>query len=171
MSDPQRRAVLAAWQAQLAQHMANAGSSDPALLSQLPALRSPAVARPGQIIVELGWHPVPDKQKHVATLAKKGTAYLDGEVSGTLEQSFARLTSFFDQETNRAVKSMVAAFGPLIVLILGIIFGPLALMALYVLPKGNKISDKGRGAVPGTPGTKKDPRADLYEVPNKKKHH
>ena len=31
-------------------------------------------ARPGQIIVELGSHPVPDKQKHVATLAKKGAA-------------------------------------------------------------------------------------------------
>jgi len=40
-------------------------------------------ARPGQIIVELGSHPVPDKQKHVATLAKKGAAYIDGEVSGT----------------------------------------------------------------------------------------
>jgi 3-hydroxyisobutyrate dehydrogenase len=26
---------------------------------------------------------VPDKQKHVATLAQKGAAYLDGEVSGT----------------------------------------------------------------------------------------
>ena len=45
-------------------------------------------------------------------------------------------------------------------------------MVLYVLPKGNVVSDKGRGAVPGTPGsTHKDPRADLYEVPNKKKHH
>jgi len=40
-------------------------------------------ARPGQIIVELGSHPVRDKQKHVATLAKKGAAYIDGEVSGT----------------------------------------------------------------------------------------
>src|SRR5262249_40523199 len=40
-------------------------------------------ARPGQIIVELGSHPVPEKQKHVAVLAKKGAAYLDGEVSGT----------------------------------------------------------------------------------------
>ena len=29
-------------------------------------------ARPGQIIVELGSHPVPDKQKHVATLGEKG---------------------------------------------------------------------------------------------------
>src|SRR5688572_2846625 len=40
-------------------------------------------ARMGQIIVELGSHPVPEKQKHVSTLAKKGAAYLDGEVSGT----------------------------------------------------------------------------------------
>ena len=40
-------------------------------------------ARPGQIIVELGSHPVPAKQKHVAPLAGKGAAYLDGEVSGT----------------------------------------------------------------------------------------
>jgi hypothetical protein len=51
-------------------------------------------------------------------------------------------------------------------------------MALYVLPKGSHISDKGRGAEPGHPGskaqpthpsTKKDTQADLYEVP--KKHH
>ena len=47
-------------------------------------------ARPGQIIVELGSHPVPDKQKHVATLAKKGAAYIDGEVSGTPGMVVAR---------------------------------------------------------------------------------
>ena len=40
-------------------------------------------ARSGQIVVELGSHPVPDKEKHVATLAKKGAAFIDGEVSGT----------------------------------------------------------------------------------------
>ena len=56
--------------------------------------------------------------------------------------------------------------------ILGVIFGPIALMVLYVLPKGHKISDKGIGAVPGTPGDAKGKsQADLYEVPNKKKHH
>ena len=43
-------AVVAAWQARLGQHVASAGGGDPAALSQLPALRSPAVARPGQII-------------------------------------------------------------------------------------------------------------------------
>ena len=40
-------------------------------------------ARAGQIIVELGSHPVPDKERHVAPLAAKGAAFLDGEVSGT----------------------------------------------------------------------------------------
>jgi putative dehydrogenase len=40
-------------------------------------------ARPGQIVVELGSHPVPDKEKHVASFAAKGAAFLDGEVSGT----------------------------------------------------------------------------------------
>jgi 3-hydroxyisobutyrate dehydrogenase-like beta-hydroxyacid dehydrogenase len=40
-------------------------------------------ARPGQIIVELGSYPVPDKERHVAPLASKGAVFLDGEVSGT----------------------------------------------------------------------------------------
>ena len=40
-------------------------------------------ARTGQIVVELGSHPVSQKEKHVATFAKKGAVYLDGEVSGT----------------------------------------------------------------------------------------
>src|SRR5439155_21385642 len=40
-------------------------------------------ARPGQIIVELGSHPVPDQRRRVAPLAAKGAAFLDGEVSGT----------------------------------------------------------------------------------------
>ncbi len=53
--------------------------------------------------------------------------------------------------------------------ILGIVFGPIALMVLYVLPKGNVVSDKGRGAQPGRPGTKKQQeQAALYERPKKK---
>ena len=52
---------------------------------------------------------------------------------------------------------------------LGIVFGPIALMALYVLPEGNVVSDKGRGAEPGRPGTKRDRQAELYEVPKKHK--
>ena len=40
-------------------------------------------ARPGQIVVELGSHPVPDKQRQIAPLARKGATFIDGEVSGT----------------------------------------------------------------------------------------
>ena len=47
-------------------------------------------ARTGQIIVELGSHPVPDKQRHVAPLAAKGASFLDGEVSGTPGMVLAR---------------------------------------------------------------------------------
>jgi len=40
-------------------------------------------ARPGQIVVELGSHPVPDKRRQIAPLAQKGATFIDGEVSGT----------------------------------------------------------------------------------------
>lgn len=55
--------------------------------------------------------------------------------------------------------------------ILGIIFGPIALMVLYVLPKGNVVQEKGRGAEPGKPGVKshkEQQQAALYEKPHKK---
>ena len=45
--------------------------------------------------------------------------------------------------------------------ILGIIFGPFALFALYLLPKGHVATHHEK---------KPDPQAALYEVP-KKKHH
>jgi 3-hydroxyisobutyrate dehydrogenase-like beta-hydroxyacid dehydrogenase len=40
-------------------------------------------ARPGQIVVEFGSHPVPVKQQYVAPFAAKNVAFLDGEISGT----------------------------------------------------------------------------------------
>jgi 3-hydroxyisobutyrate dehydrogenase len=40
-------------------------------------------ARAGQIIVELGSHLVPDKERQIAPLAAKGAVFLDGEVGGT----------------------------------------------------------------------------------------
>lgn len=50
LPDATARAVIATWQARLSQHIASVGDGDPAILSQLPGLRSPAVARPGQIV-------------------------------------------------------------------------------------------------------------------------
>jgi len=40
-------------------------------------------ARAGQIVVELGSHPVPDKRRQIAPLKEKGAIFVDGEVSGT----------------------------------------------------------------------------------------
>jgi 3-hydroxyisobutyrate dehydrogenase len=40
-------------------------------------------ARPGQIILELGSHLIPDKERQIAPLAAKGAIFLDGEVGGT----------------------------------------------------------------------------------------
>ncbi len=40
-------------------------------------------ARPGQIVVELGSHLVPDKERQIAPLAAKGAVFIDGEVGGT----------------------------------------------------------------------------------------
>jgi 3-hydroxyisobutyrate dehydrogenase len=40
-------------------------------------------ARPGQVVVELGSHPVPDKKRQIAPLQDKGVTFIDGEVSGT----------------------------------------------------------------------------------------
>jgi 3-hydroxyisobutyrate dehydrogenase len=70
-------------------------------------------ARPGQIIVELGSHPVPDKQKHVAPLAKKGAAYLDGEVSGTPGMVSARKSVIYlggDAEAAKKVEPVIKGF-------------------------------------------------------------
>jgi 3-hydroxyisobutyrate dehydrogenase len=47
-------------------------------------------ARPGQIVAELGSHPVPDKKRQVAVLGDKGAVFVDGEVSGTPGMVVAR---------------------------------------------------------------------------------
>ena len=70
-------------------------------------------ARPGQIIVELGSHPVPQKQKHVATLAQKGAAYIDGEVSGTPGMVAARKAVIYlggDAEACKKVEPVIKGF-------------------------------------------------------------
>jgi 3-hydroxyisobutyrate dehydrogenase-like beta-hydroxyacid dehydrogenase len=70
-------------------------------------------ARPGQIIVELGSHAVPDKERHVAPLAKKGAAYLDGEVSGTPGMVSARKAVVYlcgDAEAAKKVEPVITGF-------------------------------------------------------------
>src|SRR5258708_39929464 len=70
-------------------------------------------ARPGQIIVELGAHPVPAKEKQVAPLAQKGAAYLDGEVSGTPGMVAARKAVIYlggDAEAAKKVEPFIKGF-------------------------------------------------------------
>jgi 3-hydroxyisobutyrate dehydrogenase len=70
-------------------------------------------ARQGQIIVELGSHPVPDKQRHVAALAAKGASFLDGEVSGTPGMVSARKAVIYlagDKEACAKAERFVAGF-------------------------------------------------------------
>ena len=70
-------------------------------------------ARPGQIVVELGSHPVPVKQKYVPVLATKGVSFVDGEVSGTPGMVAARKGVIFlggDREAVRRLEPIVAGF-------------------------------------------------------------
>lgn len=70
-------------------------------------------ARPGQIVVELGSHPVPEKERHVSTLAAKGTAYIDGEVSGTPGMVSARKAVIYlggDADACKKVEPVIKGF-------------------------------------------------------------
>src|SRR5438132_7813365 len=70
-------------------------------------------ARPGQIIVELGSHPVPEKERHVAPLAAKGATFLDGEVSGTPGMVSARKAVIYlagDKEACAKAERFVGGF-------------------------------------------------------------
>ena len=73
-------------------------------------------ARAGQVIVELGSHPVPDKERHVAPLAAKGTAYIDGEVSGTPGMVAARKAVIYlggDADAYKKVEPVIKGFADL----------------------------------------------------------
>ena len=73
-------------------------------------------ARPGQIIIELGSHPVPDKERHVAVLAKKGAIFIDGEVSGTPSMVTARKAVIYlggDAEACKRIEPIVKGFADL----------------------------------------------------------
>jgi 3-hydroxyisobutyrate dehydrogenase-like beta-hydroxyacid dehydrogenase len=73
-------------------------------------------ARAGQIVVELGSHPVPVKQKYLAPFAEKGVTFLDGEVSGTPGMVAARKGVIYlggPVEAVQKVEPVVAAFADL----------------------------------------------------------
>ena len=70
-------------------------------------------ARPGQIVVEFGSHPVPVKQQYVAPFAAKNVAFLDGEISGTPGMVVQRKGVVYlggPTEAVQKVEPIVAAF-------------------------------------------------------------
>jgi 3-hydroxyisobutyrate dehydrogenase len=70
-------------------------------------------ARPGQIVVELGSHPVPDKQRFVGVLNSKGASFLDGEVSGTPGMVVNRKAVVFlggDADAAKKVEPVIKGF-------------------------------------------------------------
>jgi 3-hydroxyisobutyrate dehydrogenase-like beta-hydroxyacid dehydrogenase len=70
-------------------------------------------ARPGQIVVELGSHDGPVKQRYVGALAAKGAVFLDGEVSGTPTMVVARKGVIYlagDRDAARRIEPIVQAF-------------------------------------------------------------
>jgi 3-hydroxyisobutyrate dehydrogenase-like beta-hydroxyacid dehydrogenase len=70
-------------------------------------------ARPGQIVVELGSHAVPDKQRQIAPLAQKGATFIDGEVSGTPGMVAAKKGVIYlagDAAACKKLEGVVAAF-------------------------------------------------------------
>lgn len=73
-------------------------------------------ARPGQIVVELGSHPVPVKERYVKPLAARGVTFLDGEVSGTPGMVIARKGVVYlggPAEAVRTIEPIIAAFADL----------------------------------------------------------
>jgi len=70
-------------------------------------------ARPGQIVVELGSHPVPDKKRQIPLLAEKGAVFIDGEVSGTPGMVSAKKGVIYlagDAKACKAIEPVVAGF-------------------------------------------------------------
>jgi 3-hydroxyisobutyrate dehydrogenase-like beta-hydroxyacid dehydrogenase len=70
-------------------------------------------ARPGQIVIELGSHPIADKERQIAPLAEKGAVLIDGEISGTPSMVAARKGGVYlagDAEACKRAERVVAGF-------------------------------------------------------------
>jgi 3-hydroxyisobutyrate dehydrogenase-like beta-hydroxyacid dehydrogenase len=73
-------------------------------------------ARQGQIVIELGSHPIPVKQRYLAPLEEKGAIFLDGEVSGTPGMVAARKGVIYlggDRDAARTIEPVIGAFADL----------------------------------------------------------
>ena len=87
-------------------------------LGAVPALEETVAgllktARPGQVVVELGSYKVHEKAKHIAPLAAKGVAFLDGEVSGTPPMVAARKAAVYlagDEAAAKAIDPVIKGF-------------------------------------------------------------
>jgi 3-hydroxyisobutyrate dehydrogenase-like beta-hydroxyacid dehydrogenase len=70
-------------------------------------------ARPGQVIVELGSHPIALKERQIAPLAAKGAFFVDGEMSGTPGMVAQRKGVVYlagDKDACRKAERIVAGF-------------------------------------------------------------
>ncbi len=122
-----RRSSLAAFEkigGVLAKSAADVGAQADVVLSCLPStealddvVHGPRglihSARPGQIVVELGSHPVPDKRRQIEPLAQKGAVFIDGEVSGTPGMVSARKGVIYlagDAAACKKVEGVIAGF-------------------------------------------------------------
>lgn len=70
-------------------------------------------ARPKQIVIEIGSHPVVDKERQIAPMAAKGAVLIDGEISGTPTMVAARKGVVYlagDRDACIKVETVVAGF-------------------------------------------------------------
>ncbi|MGA8612268.1 MAG: NAD(P)-dependent oxidoreductase [Xanthobacteraceae bacterium] len=70
-------------------------------------------ARPGQIFAELGSHPLSVKERQIDPLARKGAAFVDGEISGTPGMVAARKGVVYlagDQAACKKLERVIAGF-------------------------------------------------------------
>ena len=74
-------------------------------------------ARPGQVVIELGSHPVPDKKRQIAPFKAKGAAFIDGEVSGTPGMVVARKGVIYlagDADACKKAEHVITGFAELV---------------------------------------------------------